>query len=73
MTTTLLTTAAELDHRVSDGISVQILWSAEEDRVYVAVADSRTGDEFTIEVADRSRVLDVFNHPYAYQPALRKT
>jgi hypothetical protein len=70
MTSTLLTSAAELDHRVSDGISVQLLWSAEEDRVFVAVADARTGDEFTIVVTDRSRTLDVFRHPYAYRPAL---
>ena len=68
MTTMLLTAATELDHRVSDGIHVQLMWSAEEDRVFVAVADTRTGDEFTIEVADRSRALDVFRHPYAYRP-----
>jgi hypothetical protein len=68
MTTTLLTAPTELDHRVSDGIHVQLMWSAEEDRVFVAVADTRTGDEFTVEVADRSRALDVFRHPYAYRP-----
>ena len=68
MTTTLLTPATELDHRVSDGIHVQLMWSAEEDRVFVAVADTRTGDEFTVEVNDRSRALDVFRHPYAYGP-----
>jgi hypothetical protein len=69
MTTTLLTAATELDHRVSDGIHVQLMWSAEEDRVFVAVADTRTGDEFTVEVPDPSRALDVFRHPYAYHPA----
>jgi hypothetical protein len=70
MTATALISATELDHRVSDGIHVQLMWSAEEDRVFVAVADTRTGDEFTIEVADRSRALDVFRHPFAYQGTL---
>jgi hypothetical protein len=70
MTTTLPATTAELDHRVSDGIHVRLLWSPEDDRVLVAVSDARTGDEFTVEVADRSRALDVFHHPYAYHPAL---
>ena len=65
--TTTLSTASELDHRVSDGIDVRLLWSAEDNRVFVAVADARTGEDFTIEVADRARALDVFHHPYAYR------
>jgi hypothetical protein len=67
MTTTLTTTTAELDHRVSDGIDVRLLWNREDGRVLVAVSDSRTGEDFTLEVADRSRALDVFHHPYAYR------
>jgi hypothetical protein len=67
-TTALIPTATELDHRVSDGIHVSLLWSPEEDRVFVLVADTRTGEDFTVEVADRSRALDVFHHPYAYHP-----
>jgi hypothetical protein len=70
MNTTLPLTATELDRRVSDGIHVQLLWSPEDDRVFVAVADTRTGEDFTVEVADRSRALDVFHHPYAYHPDL---
>jgi hypothetical protein len=66
MTATLPTAAVELDHRVNDGIDVHMLWSPEDGRVYVAVSDSRTGDAFALEVADRSRALDVFHHPYAY-------
>ena len=70
MTTTLPTTT-ELDHRVSDGIDVRLLWSPEDGDVFVAVSDARTGDDFTIEVADRSRALDVFHHPYAYRDHAR--
>jgi hypothetical protein len=32
----------------------------------VSVADEKTGDQFTIEVRNGERPLDVFNHPYAY-------
>jgi hypothetical protein len=67
-TTTLPITAIELDDRVNDGISVRLLWSAEDDRVFVAVADARTGEDFTLEVSDASRALDVFHHPFAYHP-----
>jgi hypothetical protein len=70
MTTTLPTSTTELHHRVSDGIQVQLLWSPEDGRVFVAVSDARTGDDFTVEVADRGRALDVFHHPYAYHPEL---
>jgi hypothetical protein len=71
MTTTLPTTTAELDHRVSDGIDVRLLWNRADGRVLVAVSDSRTGDEFTLEVADPARALDVFHHPYAYRGETR--
>jgi len=62
------TTAAlrELDHRVSDGIDVRLLWRPQDDRVLVAVSDARTGDAFTIEVGADQRALDVFQHPFAY-------
>jgi hypothetical protein len=62
------TTAAlrELDHRVSDGIDVRLLWRPQDDRALVAVSDARTGDAFTIEVAADQRALDVFHHPFAY-------
>ncbi len=58
----------ELDHRVSDGIDVRLLWRPADDRVLVSVDDARTGAAFTVEVADRARALDVFRHPYAYAP-----
>jgi hypothetical protein len=73
MTTTLPINTAELDHRVSDGIDVRLLWSPEDGRVLVTVADSRTGDDFTLEVSDRARALDVFHHPYAYRGETRSS
>lgn len=66
MTATTSTLTRELDSRVSDGIEVRLLWRAQDDRVLVAVRDGRTGDAFSVEVADDQRVLDVFHHPYAY-------
>jgi hypothetical protein len=62
-------TLRELDHRVNDGIDVQLLWRPEDDRVLVAVSDARTGHAFTITVAADQRALDVFHHPYAYAPS----
>ena len=56
----------ELDHRVSDGIEVRLLWRPHDDRVLVAVADAKTGQAFTIEVGADQRALDVFHHPFAY-------
>ena len=69
MTTTHSTpTLRELDHRVSDGIDVRLLWRPEDDRALVAVSDAKTGESFTVEVGENQRALDVFNHPYAYAP-----
>lgn len=66
MTATTATLIRELDSRVSDGIEVRLLWREQDDRVLVAVRDGRTGDAFSVEVADDQRALDVFHHPYAY-------
>jgi len=68
MTTHSNSTLRELDHRVSDGIEVRLLWRPQDDRVLVAVSDAKTGDSFTFEVGAHQRALDVFNHPYAYAP-----
>ncbi len=59
-------TLRELDHRTSDGIDVWLLWREQDNRVVVAVTDEKTGDRFMIEVPEGERVLDVFEHPYAY-------
>jgi hypothetical protein len=58
-------TRRELAHRVSDGIEVQLLWSAHDDSVSVAVCDHRDGVVFELPVA-RERALHAFNHPFAY-------
>jgi hypothetical protein len=55
----------ELAHRVADGIEVQLLWSATDDSVSVAVCDHRDGVVFELPVA-RDRALHAFNHPFAY-------
>ena len=59
-------TLHELDHRVSDGIDVTLLWRPCDDRALVAVLDAKTGEAFTIEVGANQRALDIFHHPYAY-------
>jgi hypothetical protein len=56
----------ELDHRRTDRIDVWLLWREHDNQVLVSVADEKTGDEFTIEVREGERPLDVFHHPYAY-------
>lgn len=56
----------ELDHRVSDGIDVRLLWRPHDNRALVSVSDAKTGEAFTIEVGPDQRALDVFQHPFAY-------
>jgi hypothetical protein len=58
--------ARQLDSRSSDGINARLLWYPSQDRVSVAVTDTKTGDEFELPVRDREHALDVFHHPYAY-------
>jgi hypothetical protein len=66
MTAQILTTTRELDSRVSDAIHVRMLWHEHDGRVTVAVADSKTGDAFAVEVREGDRAMEVFHHPYAY-------
>ena len=66
MTTHTTAELRELDHRVSDGIDVQLLWRPHDNRTLVAVSDAKTGEAFTIEVGADQRPLDVFHHPFAY-------
>jgi len=56
----------ELDHRVSDGIEVCLLWRKSDDRVLVAVTDVKTRAHFEIEVLPGERASHVFRHPYGY-------
>ena len=64
--TATTTLTRELDHRTSDGIEVRLLWRPADDTVLVAVSDARTGEGFSLEVADGERAMEVFRHPYAY-------
>jgi hypothetical protein len=66
MTTNQTAALRELDHRVSDGIDVRLLWRPHGYRALVAVSDAKTGQSFTIEVGRDQRALDVFHHPFAY-------
>ncbi len=66
MTTKTLSTMRELDTRVNDGIHVRMLWCEHEQRVSVAVTDVKTGENFSIEVREGERPIDVFHHPFAY-------
>ena len=59
----------ELAHRTADGLDVSLLWSRCTGRLVVAVADTRSGESFTVD-APRDRALDVYNHPFAYAPPL---
>lgn len=66
MTAQILTTTRELHSRVSDGIHVRLLWNEHDGRVTVAVADSKTGDAFAVEVREDDGAMEVFHHPFAY-------
>ena len=55
----------ELDVRSNDGLEVALLWQPETNRITVSVYDSKTGDDFDIEV-DPAEAKDAFHHPYAY-------
>jgi hypothetical protein len=55
----------ELDFRTSDGLEVTLLWDTETNGLTVAVFDSKSGDDFQIEVSS-SQAMDAFQHPYAY-------
>jgi hypothetical protein len=56
----------ELDSRTGDGIQVRLLWDPRDNRVAVAVEDTKTGRAFEIAIDPGQRALDVFHHPYAY-------
>lgn len=56
----------ELDSRTNDGIHVSLLWYPHNRHVSVTVHDTKTGEEFELQVRDDQRPLDVFRHPYAY-------
>jgi hypothetical protein len=58
----------ELAYRANDGVEVWLLWTRNDDRLFVLVVDSKGDDSFEIDV-DAARALDAFHHPYAYAAA----
>ena len=55
----------ELASRAGDGVEVALFWNREDNRLTLAVADSRTGSAFEL-AAHPENALDVFYHPSAY-------
>jgi hypothetical protein len=66
MTPEMLTSMRELHSRTADGIHVRLLWCRDNNRMFVAVNDHKTGDAFSVEVPEGERPLSVFNHPFAF-------
>lgn len=66
MSAEMLTPLRELHSRIADGMLVRLLWSQDENRVFVAVDDHKSGETFSVEVPDGERPLHVFAHPFAY-------
>jgi hypothetical protein len=62
----------ELDFRSGDGLEVTLLWSRRSNEVVVAVLDTKLGDTFEIPVGAGQRALEVFHHPFAYEPTSRQ-
>lgn len=55
----------ELAYRSNDGLQVWLLWAKADNRLFVLLVDSRSGDSFEIDVAS-DEALDAFQHPYGY-------
>lgn len=56
----------ELDSRTNDGLEIRLLWHPDDGRVAVAVADSKSGEQFGFEVSKRERAREAFQHPFSY-------
>ena len=57
----------ELAHRAGGGLTVQLLWDSDTDRLTVSVTDESRGGCFQVP-ASPDVALRVFYHPYAYVP-----
>lgn len=64
-TTDIVIPLHELAHREAHGIHVTLLWDADDNRVFVVVADSEGGTSFEVETGD-TNPMHVFHHPYVY-------
>jgi hypothetical protein len=59
----------ELMSRVSNGITVRLLWSRAMNLVTIAVADAANDDYFELVLDEHEPALEVFNHPFAHAAA----
>jgi len=66
MSAETMTSLRELHSRTADGMLVRLLWCQDNNRVFVAVKDYKTGETFSVEVPEGERPLHVFAHPFAY-------
>jgi hypothetical protein len=66
MTAETLTSLRELHSRTTDGILVRLLWCQDNNHVFVAVNDHKTGEAFSFKVPEGERPLDAFAHPFVY-------
>lgn len=57
----------ELARRRAGGYKVVLRWDPENDSVWIAVDDDRTGESIEFDVP-RKQALDAFTHPFAYAP-----
>jgi hypothetical protein len=60
-------TGRELAHRSNDGIDVTLFWRPADGELTVCVCDLQRGAYFEIH-PDPEQALDVFYHPYSYEP-----
>ena len=68
-TITPIRTRRELAHRSVDGLEVTLYWNPRNDRVTVAVEDTKFAESFEFDVPGDC-ALDAFNHPFAYAEQL---
>jgi hypothetical protein len=69
MTVDSLISVRELDSRWTNGIQVRLLWCQCDGRLAVAVADTRSGESFRIDIHEGERPIDVFHIPLRTPPA----
>jgi hypothetical protein len=67
MSPDMLLTVRELAERTTDGIQVRLLWSPDGDRIWVAVLDTRSGENFCLQAREDDHPLELFHHPFAYE------
>jgi hypothetical protein len=65
VTTATISDWKELASREHDGLVISLFWSRSTDRVSVAVADQKLGEDFRLDVPGAC-ALDAFHHPFAY-------